>query len=198
MSQPWAAAHPDRSVRVAWVADAAALGRVQARTWRATCAGLVPQPLLDAMDPEALAGTWAAALRRPPSARHRVLVALDRVTVVGFAALGPSEDPDADPVADADLALLLVDPDHHRQGHGSRLLSAVVDTARADGFVRLSTWVLARDDGLRSLLESAGWAPDGAHREVAPVEDGAEVEDEVEDEKDTVRQVRLHTSLEDG
>lgn len=190
MSLTRAAAHPDQSVRVAWVADAPALGRVQARAWRSDFDGLLPREALDELDPEALAATWADALRRPPTAQHRVLVALDRNTVVGFAATGPAEDPDAHPGRDAEMTLLVIDPDHQRQGHGSRLLAAVVDTARADGFSRLTTWVLAQDDAVRSLLISAGWAPDGAHREM--------VTEQTSDDEDVpvARQVRLHTSVE--
>jgi GNAT superfamily N-acetyltransferase len=179
-------ASADRSVRTAWVADAVAIGQVQARAWRAAYEPLLPAHLLDGLNADELGGTWAEAIRRPPSARHRVLVALDRATVVGFAALCPAEDPDADPVADAEMSVLAVDPEHVGRGHGSRLLSAVADTCRADRFSRLTTWVLVGDDPLRRFLESAGWAADGAHREVAVGEDDP-----------PVRQVRVHTGLEE-
>ena len=36
----------------------------------------------------------------------------------------------------------------------------------ADRFTRAVTWVLAADDALRAFLTGAGWAPDGAHREL--------------------------------
>ena len=176
----------DRSVRVAWAADAVAIGTVQVQAWRAGYADLLPAPALDGLDPHVLAQGWDEAIRRPPSARHRVLVALERNEVVGFAALGPAEDPDADHGADAELAALVVHPDHLGAGHGSRLLAAVVDTCRADGFARLTAWVLSADDALRTFLESAGWAADGAHREVGSDDDEA-----------TVRQVRLHASVVD-
>jgi GNAT superfamily N-acetyltransferase len=176
----------DRSVRTAWVADAEAIGALQSRAWRGAYAGLLPAAALDALDPAGLGEQWAQAVRRPPSARHRVLVALDRATVVGFAAVAPSEDPDADPVADAELTVLVVDPQHQRAGHGSRLLAAVADTCRADRFRRLSTWLLAGDDALRRFLESTGWAPDGAHREMT-----------LDDDTASTRQVRLHTDLAD-
>lgn len=184
-----AAPTPDRSVRVAWVADSAAMARVQARAWRSAWRDLVPSDLLADLDDSALAERWADDLRRPPAATHRALVALDGNTVVGFAATGPSDDPDADPLRDAEMTVLVVDPDALGQGHGSRLLAAVADTGRADGFVRLTTWVLTRDDAMRAFLTSAGWAADGAHREVAPAGD---------DEASPVSQVRLHTSLEDA
>jgi hypothetical protein len=47
--------------------------------------------------------------------------------------------------------------------------------------------VLADDDTVRAFLGSAGWEPDGAHREVMLSEDTDA----------TARQVRLHTSLEE-
>lgn len=182
-----AAPTPDRSVRVAWVADAPAMGRVQTRAWHAAYADVVPTSVLATLDETTLAQRWADDLRRPPAATNRALVALQGNVVVGFAATGPSDDPDADPVRDAELTVLVVDPDSLGQGHGSRLLSAVADTARADGFTRLTTWVFSRDDVLRGFLASAGWEPDSAHREIVAAPD--------EEDAETVGQVRLHTSL---
>ena len=176
----------DRSVRVAWAADAAAIGAVQTRAWSAAYPGVLPAAALAELHPQAVASRWADDLRRPPSARHRVLVALERNDVVGFAAVAPSDDPDADPLADAELVVLAVHPDHTGAGHGSRLLAAVADTCRADGFTRLTAWLLSQDDTGRRFLESAGWAPDGAHREMVADDDAA-----------PLRQVRLHTSLEE-
>lgn len=183
MSSP-PAPSADRSVRVAWTADADAIGSVQARAWSAAYAEVLPAAA--ELDPHLVAARWAEALRRPPSARHRVLVALERNDVVGFAAVAPSDDPDADRVADAELVVLAVHPDHTGTGHGSRLLAAVADTCRSDRFTRLTAWLLGQDDAQRRFLESAGWAPDGAHREMV-----------ADDAAAPLRQVRLHTSLEE-
>ena len=78
--------------------------------------------------------------------------------MVGFAITGPATDPDCDPVADAELRELTVDPDERGKGHGSRLLQAAADTMAADRFTRAVTWVLAADDALRAFLTDAGWA----------------------------------------
>lgn len=165
------------------------MGRTQALAWTAAYGGMLPGDLLDSLDADVLAARWADDLRRPPAATHRALVALEANTVVGFAATGPSDDPDADPVRDAEMTVLVVHPDALGRGHGSRLVSAVADTGRADGFTRATTWVFAQDDTMRGFLESAGWAADGAHREM--------VVDAEEAEAPPVRQVRLHTSLEE-
>jgi GNAT superfamily N-acetyltransferase len=179
MSSPTA----DVSVRVAWADDAPAIGALQARAWRTAYADLVP---VEAMPDEAAAAeAWRASMARPGDARNRVLVALERNRVVGFAAVGPASDPDSDPVADAELLELTVDADERGKGHGSRLLAAAVDTMVADRFTRAVLWTNAADDDLRAFLTTAGWAPDTAHRELDLDGTGAT----------TVKQVRLHTAL---
>jgi GNAT superfamily N-acetyltransferase len=112
-----------------------------------------------------------------------VLVALDHEQVVGFAAVTTSDDPDADPASDALVAEFCVSPDSTRAGHGSRLLNAVIDTLRADGFGRATIWLNATDDIFRAFLTESGWAPDGAHRELDLYGDGSV----------RVKQIRLHT-----
>ena len=177
----------DVSVRVAWAEDAAAVAALQLRAWPQMYADVLP-PEAFPTAPEALEATtrtWEQSLARPGDARQRVLVALERNRVVGFALTGPATDPDCDPVADGELAEVVLDPDERRQGHGSRLLQAAVDTLRADRFQRAVTWLVASDDALRGFLDGAGWAPDGAHRELDL--DGAGTV--------RVKQVRLHTDL---
>jgi len=172
------------SVRLALPAEASAIAAVQRRCW---AQGLPPDAAAQALasvDAEEMAASWEAAIARPPLARLRVLVALGEEVPVGFAALGPSDDPDADPGADALIAEFCIDPESQRMGHGSRLLNASVDTLRADGFSRATWWVRSDDDALRRFLTEAGWAADGAHTEVAMDEDGPRV-----------RLVRLHTGL---
>lgn len=177
----------DVSVRVAWADDAPAIAALQLRTWPETYAGVLPPDAFPS-GPEAVeqaAAAWHASLTRPADARHRALVALEHNRVVGFAVTGPAGDPDCDPVADAELAELTVDPAERGRGHGSRLLQAAADTMRADRFGRAVLWTVATDDALRRFLADAGWAPDGAHRELDLDGEGTT----------TVKQVRLHTRL---
>lgn len=179
MSSPTA----DVSVRIAWADDAAAIAELQLRTWHQVYAGLVPAEALPT--PADAAEVWRASLTKSRDARNRVLVALERNRVVGFAITAPATDPDCDPVADAELMEFTVDPAEQRLGHGSRLLQAAVDTMRKDHFTRAVLWAVASDDALRGFLTEAGWAPDTAHRELDL--DGA---------GDTiVKQVRLHTQF---
>ncbi|GAB6984810.1 N-acetyltransferase family protein [Nocardioides pyridinolyticus] len=174
----------DVSVRIAWADDAPAIAEVQLRAWRETYAGVVPPETLPD-DVAAAAAAWHASLSRPRDARNRVLVALERNTVVGFAITSPASDPDCDPVSDGELFELNVDPDKRGLGHGSRLLQAAVDTLQADHFNRAVLWAIASDDALRGFLTAAGWAPDQAHRELDLDGTGTTL----------VKQVRLHTAI---
>jgi GNAT superfamily N-acetyltransferase len=177
----------DVSVRIAWADDAEAIASVQLRTWPSVYGELVPPEAIPS-GPEAeveVADAWRRSLSSPGDARNRVLVALERNRVCGFAITCPAADPDADPVADAELRELTVDPRERGHGHGSRLLQAAADTMTADRFTRAVTWVSASDDALRGFLTAAGWAPDGAHRELQ-LDDTGDV---------AMKQVRLHTSL---
>lgn len=172
------------SVRLALPAEAAAIAALQRRSWSATLPSETARALLTSVDLAAMTESWTAAILRPPLAQLRVLVAIDAERVTGFAAIGPSDDPDAEAGSDALVAEFSIDPPAQRHGHGSRLLNACIDTLRADGFGRATWWVRADDDHLRGFLLAAGWAADGAHNEVAMDEDGPRV-----------KLVRLHTAL---
>ena len=172
------------SCRLALPAEAERIAAIQRRSWQQLFPADVADHVLAQVDLATMAQSWAAAIMKPPLAKFRVLVAVEQNRVVGFAAIGPSDDEDAHPGRDAMVGEFVVDPPAQRQGHGSRLLNAVADTLRADGFTRATWWVRSTDDPLRSFLQSAGWAPDGAHRTVA-----------TEDEAASVKMVRLHTAL---
>jgi ribosomal protein S18 acetylase RimI-like enzyme len=169
----------DVSCRVAWADDAPAIAAVQVRAWRASYADVLPREVLESLAVDELAAQWRESMGRPPDARHRVLVALERNLVTGFALTG------CDPVADGEVTDLTVDPHKRHAGHGSRLMQASVDTLKADRFTRGVTWLAAQDDETRTFLTAAGWAPDGAHRTLDLTGDGSV----------QVKQVRLHTDL---
>ena len=186
--QPGAGPTADVSVRVGWADDAEGIAAVQVRSWRLEYAGLLPSDVLERLDADEFAEAWTASLAGSKDARNRVLVALERNAVRGFAVTGPASDPDLDPVAAGEVVELVVDPDHTRHGHGSRLVQACADTLRADRFSTGVTWLNTGDDARRNFLAQAGWAADGAHRELDLHGDGTV----------RVKQVRLHTDLGDG
>ena len=177
----------DASVRTAAPDDAAAIARVQSAAWRAVYGEVLPVQVLDQLDSSVAQDQWREAVTTPPSPRHRVLVAMTGADVVGFAAFGPSEDSDLVAMVDAELTALCILPDRIRQGHGSRLVNAAVDHLRGDDFHHVRVWLAAGgvDDRLHAFLAGAGWAEDGARRELDLHGDGRVV----------VPQVRLHAAI---
>jgi GNAT superfamily N-acetyltransferase len=172
------------SVRLAWPGEAAGIAAVQRRGWAAQLPPGLADPMLGSVSAEEMTEAWHRAITRPPQASYRVLVAVEAGRVVGFASTMPSPDEDGDPGEDGQIEEFVVDPPAQRRGHGSRLLHACADTLRSDGFVHARCWVSAEDEPLRAFLVAAGWAPDGAEREIG-----------TDDESVRLRQIRLHTDL---
>ncbi|MCP3782528.1 MULTISPECIES: GNAT family N-acetyltransferase [Micromonospora] len=180
-------------VRPARPSDAGEIARLQLATWRAAYRRILPRHVLDNLDEAYLARRWSAAVQEPPSGAHRVLVAVEQAEqsyLVGFAASGPADaealapgEP-AEALADGVAAVtdLLVEPRWGRRGHGSRLLAAMVDHWREDGFTRAVAWAFDADAATRKFLTSTGWEPDGAARAL-------DVDDML------VPQVRLHVGV---
>ena len=177
----------DVGVRLAVLADAGELARIQAEVWAEVHAGALPADLLEAVGSTEAADRWRVAIAEPPSPRHRVLAALVGERVVGFAALAPASDPDTVPRLDAELLALCVDPAETRRGSGSRLVNASADIARGDGFHHLHAWLAAAESDLRAFLAEAGWEEDGATRSLDLRGDGEVV----------IEQTRLRTALVD-
>lgn len=179
----------DVSVRPARPADAPAIARVQAVTWRTAYRAVLPVDVLDGWDHGAAVEAWEAAIARPPTPGHEVLVAVEQDAVVGFAALAPAEISAGERPHPAgpssEVATLLVEPRWGRRGHGSRLLAAVTDLARAAGATRLQVWLPEQDRVSADFFESAGWARDGWAR---TLDTGGE----------SLREVRWHTFLEES
>jgi GNAT superfamily N-acetyltransferase len=130
--------------------------------------------VLAGLDEEFLTGGWSEAIESAPTPRHRVLIAVEQgeaaAPVVGFAAGGPADEqalaPEEPPLGPEVAAFtdLLVEPRWGRRGHGSRLLAAIMDTWRDDGFTLAVAWAYEQDKAMQKFLTSAGWEPDGAGR----------------------------------
>jgi GNAT superfamily N-acetyltransferase len=156
---------------------------VQATVWREVYAAVVPAEVLAQFEPQAFASAWRRSLASPPAGIYRLLVALAGDQVVGFASIGPSQDPDASPET-GELTAIAVHPQARRAGHGSRLLNAAVDTLRGAGAELVAAWVLAGDESTRAFLAASGLSPDGAYRDRVVSERG-----------ETAREVRLLANI---
>ena len=175
----------DVSVRVAWADDADGdRRRCRCAPGRCVYADLLPARGARRSTRRAPPTSGGRRWPRPQDARNRVLVALERNRVVGFAITAPAADPDCDPVADAELMELTVDPRRARQGPRLAAAAGGRRHMQADRFSRAVLWAVASDDALRALPHRApAGRPTRAHRELDLDGDGTTL----------VKQVRLHT-----
>jgi ribosomal protein S18 acetylase RimI-like enzyme len=147
------------TVRPAAVADAPAMGRLHVRAWQAAYRGQMPDGYLDGLRAEDRAAYWDGALRRED--RRGVVLAAERDgEVVGFAAAGPSPDPEGA----GELFAINVDPAHWGAGAGRALLEAAQAELDRMGFAESVLWVLPGNARARRFYERAGWAADGTGR----------------------------------
>ncbi len=184
---------PRGYVRLALPFEARAIAELQVQAW--SDPSHPGHRLADQLDIEEVTAIWHRSIVRPPLASYRVLVSVvpaERTAhapvekVVGFLAVGPSEDPDAT----ADVGAVVewaVDSEVRGDGHRERLVQAAVDTMRLDRFTLATWWVPTTDDEVRAALTDSGWGADGAHVELHHPDD-----DNVK-----VKLVRLHTDIRD-
>src|SRR4029450_7466902 len=119
----------------------------------------MPDGYLDGLRAEDRAAYWDGVLRRE-GRRGVVLVAERDGEVVGFAAAGPSPDPEGA----GELFAINLDPDHWGTGAGRALLEAVQAELDRMGFAESVLWVLPGNARARRFYEIAGWVADGTSR----------------------------------
>jgi GNAT superfamily N-acetyltransferase len=185
------------AVRAAARSDVDEIVRIQADTWAAAYAALVPAEAIEQLrGPEARAA-WAAAV----DGGH-VLVATEGEWTVGFVAAAVAEPPAHDDIEPAqrdqeaattassglgvevwgEIGALLVEPRWGRRGHGGRLLAAAAGMLRSGGALYGLAWVPEADEASRRFYARAGWETDGG---VRAFDTGA----------GTLREIRLTGSL---
>lgn len=146
------------AIREAATGDEAGIARVHTRSWQVAYRGQLPDAMLDALDVDARAESWAHLLSDPAVA---VLVDEDdHDGIVGFVAVGGSRDEDA-PSDTGEVRAIYVDPPRWGRGTGSRLLSAGLERLAAAGSSRATLWVLASNHRTRGFYEDRGWSRDG-------------------------------------
>jgi GNAT superfamily N-acetyltransferase len=167
------------AVRLAAPSDVGEIVRIQADTWQAAYASLVPAHAVAQLRGADAREAWTAAVEG-----GRVHVATEGEWAVGFCAAAPATAPDAPPdQAWGEIGTLLVEPRWGRRGHGGRLLAAAAEALRGAGATYGLAWVPEPDEASRRFYARAGWEPDGT---VRALDTGS----------GTLREVRLTGSLE--
>jgi GNAT superfamily N-acetyltransferase len=149
------------TIRRATVQDAPALDRLNVRLLQAAYGGQPPDDDEQLGGPRSAerAAAWERGLHRDRD-QDPVLVAEEAGRVVGFAVVGPAQDPEGA----GELYAINVDPDQWGTGVGSALLAAAQAELARLGYTEAVLWVLPDNARARRFYEVAGWATDGTQR----------------------------------
>ena len=149
-------------LRRAVIDDAPHIADIHVRSWQGGYRGLLPQSLLDALDPVQRVPRWQATLEQADWPTRGTLVAENAGELVGFADLRPTRDADQDPALVGEIASFYVVPEVWGHGVGRALIAASVDSLTTAAFSTATLWVL--DTNVRAIrfYEAAGWRFDGA------------------------------------
>ena len=137
--------------------DAEAIARLHIASWQSAYRGLIPDPILDAVDVETRIGYWESHIADPATV---VLLAQAANIPIGFCASGPSRDQDAEPAKTWEIYNLHVAPDRRDRGIGAALFDAAVRLGRDREAAKATLWVITGNRAARRFYERKGMIRD--------------------------------------
>ncbi len=142
----------DVTIREATPNDATGIAEVHVRSWQTTYAGILPQEHIDRRTVAVRTSKWNEILR---VGEQYIFVACDPAgTIVGFASGGASSEP-VDGF-DAEIGTIYILPGAQGRGIGKRLLGAISEALRAEGFQAVWVRVLSDNRSAREFYEKCG------------------------------------------
>jgi L-amino acid N-acyltransferase YncA len=141
------------TIRAATPADAPAIGRVHAESWRETYRGVLPDRLLQSLSALIRAAMRQGALEGEPPV---VLFVAERPSgeLVGFAGGGRCRAPSLP--HEAEVYAIYVMRAAQQRGCGRRLMAALGGALHARGFRSACLWVLRENANARGFYERLG------------------------------------------
>jgi GNAT superfamily N-acetyltransferase len=149
-------------VREANPNDARSVAEVHVASWRWAYAGMIPDEVLHRLSVGDRERMWRESLAAAEPGRCVLVAEADDGTIVGFAAFGPSEDPEAAARGAGEVYAIYVRSEVAGTGVGRELFSQANDSLGRNGFRRATLWVLEANERARRFYEASGWTWDGA------------------------------------
>jgi ribosomal protein S18 acetylase RimI-like enzyme len=141
-------------VRRATVDDAGAIEHIRVEVWRATYRGLLPDGLIDQLQPNV---ERRRERLRSPSRSELCFVAEESAEVVGYALAGPERT--GDPEYPGEVYAIYVLPASQRKGHGRALIRECARELAASGMRAILIWVLRENTIGRGFYDRIGGIP---------------------------------------
>jgi ribosomal protein S18 acetylase RimI-like enzyme len=146
------------SIRVAGVADAAAIAAVHVEAWRETYVSIVPVQVLAGLSVDRRMEIWRRILTNPTAfSSSAVFVAEREGTVVGFGCCGMQRDESLNSQGyDGEISSIYVLRAFQRCGLGVAPMSATGGELQRRRLQAASLWVLQQNESARRFYEKLG------------------------------------------
>jgi GNAT superfamily N-acetyltransferase len=150
------------TIRPATMADSRGIAGVHVRSWREAYAGIMPDPVLAGLDPDARTRGHASRIATAPENGWTTEVAVTGDEVVGFVQCGPYRlDRRTVEPGVAEVFAIYVDPTVLGTGVGAALMSTALRWVAGRGYAEVRLWVLRDNARARAFYDRRGFAPDG-------------------------------------
>lgn len=147
-------------LRAATLKDAERIAQLHIASWRRTYLRVMPAAFLEELDLVARTARWRKQLQQG----LQVVVAEEDTELTGYVSCGPARDAPAESSA-WEIYNLHVSSARQRQGIGSALFNAGVQTARGAGARELILWVVDSNPEARSFYKRQGMQVNGQRLE---------------------------------
>ncbi|GAB3584863.1 hypothetical protein GCM10027445_61600 [Amycolatopsis endophytica] len=129
--------------------------------WQSGYRGLLPDELLDGLEPAQRFERWTDIVATNALPDRGTLVAVQEGRVDGFVHLGPNRD-EGLPESVGEIWSFYVRPATWRGGVGRKLMAEALRNLSSAGFEAATLWVLDGNDRAMSFYRACGFEPDGA------------------------------------
>lgn len=138
-----------------------ALSELHTRSWQVAYRGIVPDAYLDALSAEKRLARW---LERLPYTDNDQYAIMADGQIVGLSIQGASRDMDEQA---GEIEAFYLHPDAWGKGYAQPAMQLALERLQEAGFQTVILWVLEQNARARRFYERAGFAPDGARKQIA-------------------------------
>lgn len=140
---------------LATVADVNAIAQIHVQSWQHAYKEILPSEFLSQLSTDKRESMWRASIA---NAVPDVLVAKIQNIIIGFIAIGPSRDNDANALT-AEIWAIYLAASSWSQGIGSALWYAAKKKMLVEGMQSVSLWVISSNQRAIKFYSSVGFFP---------------------------------------
>jgi len=150
------------NIRYANIDDAEILGIIHSKSWREAYKNIVPDEILDRINPERRTEYFQKALKE--GWEEDAIIFKDN-KAIGLICIGKCRDKDKDDMFGEIWGMYLL-PEHWNMGIGTQLITWGINELKKRNYEKVSLWVLEDNMNARKFYEKMEFKHDGTVKEI--------------------------------